>query len=199
MTELWSVALIALWIVALLNAFFLLALARYVGALSTRLPRTLPLELPDGPAVGSSISGVAIPSLFSRSVEALTGPGTSVLIFLTDGCPACEDVTDEIDAFVRDYPEVKVIAIMSATGAERSKPVRKLAPIVAVVTDPAAEVASAFGVTATPFALCYERGRLRAKGVVNTRDMLEGLVAGLSRRPAGLSSLEVGLGTEGHG
>ena len=138
MTELGALALIALWIVVLVNAFFLLALARYVGALSTRLPRALALELPDGPdgpAVGSSISDVMIPSLFSGSVKALIGTGASVLVFLTDGCRACEDLTDEIDAFVRHYPEVKVVAIMSGTGAEGSKLVGKLAPIVAIVTD----------------------------------------------------------------
>jgi hypothetical protein len=183
----WIVAFILLGGLLGLLCVLFLALARYVAALASRLPDPVPLELAQGPPTGSRLEDVPLPRGF---VDIVAGPNGSAgpaaasrlaLVFLSTSCTACRTMIGGLNRFARDWSELRVVSVVSGRGEEAERMARALSSPESVV-DGDATLARAFGVATVPFAFLYDHGELRAKGVVNDREMLESLVAGRTRK-----------------
>jgi thiol-disulfide isomerase/thioredoxin len=197
MTGPWIVALGVIAALTVLNALLLLALARYVGTLATRLPQPLALELSQGPDLGTALDADAVPPTLAELLPQRGGadgrrdPDT-LLVFLSTGCSSCLALVHDLNLFAKDYPELVIAPIVSGDGeaAERMRAALVRAP---ALLDGDRTVARAFAVDTVPFALLYRAGKLDAKAVVNSRDMLESLMAGRIR-PHGDELLEAFTG-----
>jgi hypothetical protein len=159
MTGWWAVAFVVQWILVVVLAVVVVALARQVGTLHLRLGPRGALEIDtEGPPLGEPL-----PLLIARSAEGsgvqLGGPGAPRLIaFSSSSCSVCAEVAPGIPA---------------AAGAAGLRAL--------VIHDPNAE--RVYEIPGTPFLLVVdELGVVRAKGTVNNLEQVEGLVDTASRR-----------------
>ncbi len=159
MTGWWAAAFVAQWLLVLVLAVVIVALARQVGTLHLRLGPRGALEVDaEGPALGEAPP--ATPGIDAAGSRVLVGgPGPARLILFSSAtCPICEDVAPGIPA---------------AAAAVRMVPM--------VLHDP--ELEHAYDVPGTPFVLVMdELGVVRAKGTVNNLEQVEGLVDTALRR-----------------
>jgi hypothetical protein len=180
-TTAWTVAFIALAVVTAFLAVGVLGLARYVAAIAARLPDALPLELHQGPEVGSSITSTA--DRIDSVVRGFTGSsGNSMIVFLTNTCSACAEVGPALDQFARiAASDLSLVAVVSGADVDGSSAATFTHRAIRVVLDEDNAISVAFGISKVPFALFYQGGTLRAKGVVNSLLMLENLTEGKVR------------------
>lgn len=155
----WVTAFVVQWILLIVLAVIVVALARQVGTLHLRLGPRGALEIDDeGPALGEA----ALPTP-ARAADGTTvtigGPGPRRLVaFSSPTCSVCREL---------------VPAIPAAATAARVVP--------QVLHDPEAE--RGWDVPGTPFLVVLdEAGVVRAKGTVNTLEQVEGLLDTASRR-----------------
>lgn len=149
----WAAAFVALWILLVVLAVVVVALARQVGTLHLRLGPRGALEVDDeGPPLGESP-----PLIAARSYEGvrspLGGPGpVRLVMFASPTCSICLDVLP---------------AIPAAAASARVVP--------QVVHDTEAE--RAWEVPGTPFFVVLDRlGVARAKGTADNLEQVEGLL-----------------------
>lgn len=182
MTGPWIVAFLALTALTVLNGALLLAIGRYVGSLATRLPQPLALELTEGPPKGSRLDAESLPPSVIERLGLDGGPedGSALVVFLSTGCASCLALLDDLNLFSKDRPETRILPVISGERATAER-MRAALPRLAAVVDVDGPVARAFAVQTVPFALLYRNRELVAKGVVNSRDMLESLLAGRVR------------------
>lgn len=149
----WAAAFVAQWLLVLVLAVVVVALARQVGILHLRLGPRGALEIDaEGPPLGEAPP--AMPALDDRGDRVLVGgPGPARLVlFSSPSCTICTDVAPGIGAAA------------AATG---------LTPM--ILHDP--ELERVYEVPGTPFLLVMdELGVVRAKGTVNNLEQVEGLV-----------------------
>ena len=153
MTGWWAAAFIAQWLLVLVLATVVVALARQVGTLHLRLGPRGALEVDaEGPALGEAPPATA--GLDRDGDRVLVGgPGPArIVLFSSPTCSICREVAPGIDAAA------------SAAG---------MTPI--VLHDP--DLERVYDVPGTPFLLVIDRvGVVRAKGTVNNLEQVEGLI-----------------------
>ena len=159
MTTWWIVAFVVQWILLIVLAVIVVALARQVGTLHLRLGPRGALEVDDeGPALGEA----ALPTT-ARAADGTTvtigGPGPMrVIAFSSPTCSVCREV---------------VPALPAAASAARAIP--------QILHDPEAE--RDWDVPGTPFLVVLDEvGVVRAKGTVNNLEQVEGLLDTAVRR-----------------
>ena len=155
----WAAAFIAQWLLVLVLAAVVVALARQVGTLHLRLGPRGALEIDaEGPSVGEAPP--ASPATADDGGRVLVGgPGPARLVlFSSPTCSICTEVAPGIGAAA------------SAAG---------LTPM--ILHDP--DLERIYDVPGTPFLLVMdELGTVRAKGTVNNLEQVEGLVDVAFRR-----------------
>jgi hypothetical protein len=153
MTGWWVAAFAAQWLLLVLLAIVVVALARQVGTLHLRLGPRGALEIDtEGPALGEAPP--PMPATDAAGSRVLVGgPGPSRLIlFSSPTCPICDEV---------------------APGIGTAASLAHLTPM--VLHDP--ELERVYAVPGTPFLLVMDRlGIVRAKGTVNNLEQVEGLI-----------------------
>lgn len=149
----WAAAFIAQWLLVIVLAAIVVALARQVGTLHLRLGPRGALEVDsEGPPLGEAPP--AVPAVDEGNRRVLVGgPGPSRLVlFSSPTCSICRDVAPG------------VAAAASAAGLTSL-----------ILHDP--DVERVYDVPGTPFLLVMdELGVVRAKGTVNNLEQVEGLV-----------------------
>jgi hypothetical protein len=174
----WVAAFVALAVLTVLNAVLLLALARYIGSLVTRLPEPLALELSEGPELRTGLA--ELPQDLTGLLAGEDGDrGELLLVFITTTCSACIALVDDLNRFTRDRRDLRIVAVVG--GARPAVERLRAALRTEALLDPDGTIARAVQVDTVPFGLLYRQGQLAAKGVVNSRDMLESLVSGRVR------------------
>jgi hypothetical protein len=153
MTGWWGAAFVAQWVLVLVLAAVVVALARQVGTLHLRLGPRGALEVDsEGPALGEAPP--AMPAVDDDGHRVLVGgPGSARLVlFSSPTCSICREV---------------------APGIGAAASVANLMPM--ILHDP--DVERVYDVPGTPFLLVMdELGIVRAKGTVNNLEQVEGLV-----------------------
>ena len=153
MTGWWAAAFIAQWLLVLVLATVVVALARQVGTLHLRLGPRGALEVDaEGPALGEAPP--SMPGIADDGDRVLVGgPGPArVVLFSSPTCSICREVAPGIGAAA------------AAAG---------LTPM--VLHDP--DLERVYDVPGTPFLLVMDRsGVVRAKGTVNNLEQVEGLI-----------------------
>lgn len=155
----WVAAFVVQWILLIVLAVIVVALARQVGTLHLRLGPRGALEIDDeGPALGEAVLPTTARADDGSTVT-VGGPGPLRLVaFTSPTCAVCREV---------------VPAIPAAAAAASVVP--------QIVHDP--EVERSWDVPGTPFLVVLdESGVVRAKGTVNNLEQVEGLLDTAARR-----------------
>jgi hypothetical protein len=159
MTGWWVAAFVVQWVLLIVLALVVVALARQIGTLHLRLGPRGALELDDeGPRLGEAPHPMPASSIDGSRIT-LGGPGAGrLVVFSSPTCAVCRELAP---------------AIAPAATAGR------LAP--QVVHDSEAE--REWNVPGTPYVVILDDlGMVRAKGTVNNLEQLEGLIDTADRR-----------------
>ena len=180
-----------LWLLVLVLAVVVLALARQIGVLHERVAPVGALVMRDGPKVGERATPFELPDWRGRPVEigAASDDGKSTLLFfLSPTCPVCKTLLPVLDSVAAS--ERSWLRLVLASDGPRSEHVdfvreHRLADFAYVLS---MELGLAFGVAQLPYAvLIDEAGIVRAAGLVNSREHLESL---FEARERGAGSLQ---------
>ena len=188
MSTLVTVSLIILWIVVILLAVTVVALARQVGVLHERVAPAGALMPTSGPKVGETTEPLQVDLLRGGSMsiggkvigEKISGGGKAgrnrLLLFVSPTCPVCKMLVPTARSMAKHEGLELIFASDGDQVAQHEAYVRDLRmqdhPYVL-----SQSLGLRYGVSKLPFAvLLGADGTLLGKGLVNTREHLESLV-----------------------
>lgn len=178
MTDALVVSNALLWAVVLALLVALLALARQIGILYERIAPMGALMLDSGPKVGEAAPAFELDSLTGVRI-AVGGAGrarSQLLFFLSPTCPVCKKLLPILRSTRQS--ERGWLDVVLASDGDRAEHLAfyqkaKLADFPYLLST---ELGMALKVGRLPYAvLIGEDGRIRAKGLVNSREQLESL------------------------
>jgi methylamine dehydrogenase accessory protein MauD len=186
-----AISNVVLWILVLALAAVVLALVRQLGVLHERIAPAGALMLKRGLTVGEPAPALEVADLDGRAHQlgALRDDGRStLLLFVSPSCPVCKSLLPAVKSSRKDERAwMDVILASDGDAGEQREFVRSqgLEGIPYVVS---AALGLAYQVSRLPFAaLLDERGVLRARGLVNSREHLESL---FEAKRLGVASLQ---------
>lgn len=177
-----AAVLIVLTLVVLVLVAAVIALARQIGVLHTRLAPAGALMTTAGPKPGEKVAPMDIPDIHGAPVtigaaEGKGGAGKAqLLLFVSPTCPICKELVPTARSMARSE---NLSLIFGSDGGQADKhlqyidtmDLRDYPYIVSL------ELGMRFEVGKLPYAvLIDEDGVLRSKGLVNSREHLESLV-----------------------
>lgn len=178
MTDALVVSNALLWAVVLVLLVAVLALARQIGILYERVAPMGALMLDSGPKVGEAAPEFDIESLAGGRV-AVGGTGktrSQLLFFLSPTCPVCKKLLPILRSV--QHSERTWLDVVLASDGDHAEHLAfyrkaKLADFPYLLST---DLGMALKVGRLPYAvLIGEGGRIRAKGLVNSREQLESL------------------------
>jgi methylamine dehydrogenase accessory protein MauD len=174
-----AVSNLVLWALVLALAGVVLALTRQLGVLHQRIAPAGALMLNRGLTVGEPAPVLELAALDGRElrVGAARDDGRStLLLFVSPTCPVCKTLLPAVKSSRKDersWMDVVLASDGDATVQREFVRSQGLEEIPYVVS---AALGLAYQVSRLPFAaLLDERGVLRARGLVNSREHLESL------------------------
>jgi methylamine dehydrogenase accessory protein MauD len=190
MTEALVVSNAILWVVVLILAGIVVALARQIGVLYERVAPAGALMMGRGPAVGESAPVVQAPDLDGH-VHEVGGPSpsgrASLVFFLSPTCPVCKALLPALrSAARREAAWLDVLLASDGLREEHAEFVRaeRLEEFPYVLS---AALGVTYQVGRLPYAVLLDRtGVVRAKGLVNSREHLESLFEAVERGVASI-------------
>ena len=183
MSTLVTVSLIILWIVVILLAVTVVALARQVGVLHERVAPAGALMPTSGPKVGETTEPLQVDLLRGGSMsiggkvsDPARGGRSRLLLFVSPTCPVCKMLVPTARSMAKHEDLELIFASDGDQVAQHEAYVRNLRmqdhPYVL-----SQSLGLRYGVSKLPFAvLLGADGTLLGKGLVNTREHLESLV-----------------------
>ncbi len=180
MDNAWFVAsYVALWLFVTVSLVLWVALLRQIGVLHARWGPRGALVAEEGPSVGSSLPRLIFPAVGDGEVEFPQREGLTLAVVFSPGCSMCDEVAPAVGTLMRDPPEaVTTIALIvdAEVGQAREFASRHGLKGEQVAAAPPAR--EALGIVSTPMALIADsEGRLLSKGIANSLEHLEVLVA----------------------
>ena len=186
-----AISNLVLWLLVLGLSAVVLALARQLGVLHERIAPAGALMLNRGLTVGEPAPVLEVADLQGRAHQlgSPRGDGRStLLLFVSPSCPVCKTLLTAVKSSASDERAwMDVILASDGNDTEQREFVRAqgLEGIPYVVS---AALGLAYQVGRLPFAaLLDERGILRARGLVNSREHLESL---FEAKRLGVASLQ---------
>ncbi len=166
-----------LWVLMLAVIVALWALARQIGVLYERIAPMGALITDSGPKLGEAAPEFELPAL-NGAMVAIGGERarSQLLFFLSPTCPVCKKllpVLKSASIAERDWLDVVLASDGEATQHLAFYGASKLTDFPYVLS---ADLGMTYRVSRLPYAvLLDERGIIRAKGMINTREHLESL------------------------
>lgn len=159
----WNALMVVLLVAVVVMAVVLVALLRQVGTLMLRFPAPEPGPTSDGPPPGSRID-----------LAVLEVDKASIILFVSQGCAACEQILPALPTLVRAYPELQLVTVPVARRASERQAFGKR---IAVPTRPDLfDLVEQWNIRGTPHAVALnERHRVVGNGVVASLEQLEAL------------------------
>lgn len=179
----WAASYVALWLLVIVLAVIVVALARQIGTLYLRLGPRGALEMDaEGPALGSTAPRVELTALDGRAIRIGGGGRAQLLLFVSPGCHICEQVLPGVGALEKLGVAPVVVSDQDAEETALVYGRKRLeAPIV-----PGIGLTGAYEIPGTPFVVIVDAdGIVKAKGTVNNLEQLEGLVDTFHARRTG--------------
>ncbi len=185
---------VMLWVVVIILAVAVLALARQVGVLHERIAPVGALALGRGPQTGESAPRLTVRTFAGGTVE-VGGPMPEgplrLLFFVSPTCPICKSLLPTVKVFAQSE---RLELLLIGDGDEEQQ--RQMVQRHAIEPEHfanAPEVGRAFQVAKLPYAvLVSAAGIIVAQGLVNSREHLESLV---TAHELGLRSVQEYLAT----
>ena len=167
-----------LWIVVLLLAGAVVALARQVGVLHERIAPMGALALGQGPQPGEAAPRLTAAALDGRPV-AIGGARDSgrmqLLFFVAPSCPICKQLLPTARKFA-DVERLDLLLVGDGDAEQHREMARRHGIDEAAFVNSSA-VGQAFRVGKLPYSVLIDpRGTVVAQGLVNTREHLESLL-----------------------
>lgn len=168
-----------LWVAVVVLSVVVVALVRQIGVLHERVFPVGALVMPGGPRVGDAAPVVAVTDLAGRAfpVGGADAEGRRTLVFFVSAtCPVCKTLLPIVRSLAANAaPATRLVLASDGDLAEQRAFVARagLDERDYVVSR---ELGLAYQIGKLPYAvLLDERGVLRAKGLVNTREHVESL------------------------
>jgi len=192
MTEMLLISNVVLWILVIVLAVVVLALARQVGILHERVAPAGALQPTEGPKVGELTHAVQLEDLDGGSV-AVGGPDAdglvTLILFISPTCPVCRSLVPTAKSLARKESS-RMRLVFASDGGRRDEHIA-YARDLDLGTYPyllSEQLGMTFHVSKLPFAvLIGADGSLQSKGLVNTREHLESLVEAMD---SGIATLQ---------
>jgi methylamine dehydrogenase accessory protein MauD len=188
-----------LWVVVIVLALVVLALARQVGVLHARLGPVGALALAGGPETGEPAPRVRAESLTGEAVE-IGAPDpagrSTLLVFLAPSCPVCRTLLPALRSLARRERRLRVALASDGPRGEHEAFVREhaLGALPYLLSE---RLGLAYRVPRLPWAVVVDaEGVLRSQGLVNSREHLESL---LEAESLGVASLQEHLARRASG
>ena len=190
MSEAVAISNAVLWVVVVVLALVVLALARQVGVLHQRLGPVGALALAGGPKPGEPAPVLEVEDLAGRQLSiggADAGGRSTLLVFLSPSCTVCRSLLPALRSLARRERSLRVVLASDGPRAEHEAFVSEhaLGGMSYVLSQP---LGLAYRVARLPWAALVDpQGSLRSQGLVNSREHLESL---LEAERLGVASLQ---------
>lgn len=177
MNEALIVAVVLLWVLVIALVVAVFALARQIGVLYERVAPMGALMMDEGPKVGDLAPVFNLATLGGTRVQ-LGAPGShsTLMFFVSPTCPVCKKLMPVLRSAAK--VESAWLRVVLASDGDEAKQ-RAFYEKAALADFPyvlSTELGMAYKVAKLPFAvLLDEQGRVRAKGLINSREQLESL------------------------
>lgn len=197
MTEALLVSNVILWVLVIVLALVVLALARQVGILHERVAPAGALMPTSGPKIGELTEPMTLADL--RGDEVIIGGANAqgeatLVMFLSPTCPVCKSLVPTAKSLARR--ESKRMRLVFASDGDKIEQHEAYARDLElndyhyVISE---GLGMAYEVSKLPFALLIGGdGTLHSKGLVNTREHLESLVEAMD---SGIATLQDYMGS----
>lgn len=200
MTEAMIVSNIILWIVVIVLALVVLALARQVGVLHERVAPAGALQPTGGPKVGELTEAMSIADINGKAVT-VGGPDASgmntLVMFISPTCPVCKSLVPTAKSLAS--AERNRMQLVFASDGDKLEQHQAYASDLNLDKFPyvlSEKLGRSFEVSKLPFAvLIGADGTLQSKGLVNTREHLESLIEAMD---TGIATLQEYVGMAQH-
>ena len=193
MNEALLVSNVVLWLVVLALVVVVLALARQIGILYERVAPMGALMMDQGPKVGEMAPVFNLDSLGGGTLQVGGNAGRSQLIFwLSPTCPVCKKLLPILKSLQGAEKSWLDIALASDGELPAHAEFYKKADLKGFPYALSHELGMTYRIAKLPYAvLIGEDGRIRGKGLVNSREQLESLFAA---KEAGVASIQEFIG-----
>jgi methylamine dehydrogenase accessory protein MauD len=197
MTEALLVSNVVLWVLVVVLALVVLALARQVGILHERVAPAGALMPTNGPKVGELTRAMTLTDLGDQEVliggANPSGESTFVL-FISPTCPVCKSLVPTAKSLVkREGRRMRLVFASDGENVEQHQAYARdlgLGDYHYVISE---GLGMTYEVSKLPFALLIGGdGTLHSKGLVNTREHLESLVEAMD---SGVATLQDYMGS----
>jgi len=188
---------VILWIVVIVLALVVLALARQVGILHERVAPAGALMPTSGPKVGELTEAMSIADINGRAVT-VGGPSAdgmnTLVMFISPTCPVCKSLVPTAKSLATT--EKNRLNLVFASDGDKLEQHQAYAKDLDLDKYPyvlSEKLGMSFEVSKLPFAaLIGVDGTLQSKGLVNTREHIESLIEAMD---TGIATLQdyVGL------
>ena len=188
---------VILWIVVIVLALVVLALARQVGILHERVAPAGALMPTNGPKVGELTEAMSIADINGHAVT-VGGPSedhmNTLVMFISPTCPVCKSLVPTAKSLAAS--EKNRLNLVFASDGDKLEQHQAYAKDLSLDKYPyvvSQKLGMSFEVSKLPFAaLIGADGTLQSKGLVNTREHLESLIEAMD---TGIATLQdyVGL------
>jgi methylamine dehydrogenase accessory protein MauD len=189
MIEVLVVSNVVLWIAVVALLVVVFALARQIGVLYERVSPMGALMMDTGPAIAAAAPVLALTDLAGRPVNlGAPTPRSTLVFFLSPTCPVCKKLLPALkSAANRERRWLSVVLASDGDADEHQRFVQR-----AGLTDfpyvLSRELGVTYHVSKLPYAVVLdERGVVRAKGLVNSREHLESL---FTAKELGVASIQ---------
>ena len=191
MTEILTFAVLLLWVVVLAQFAVIFALARQVGVLFERVAPVGAMIADAGPDAGDPAPALRLPNLNGPDVILGGGTGRGRLVFfLSPTCPICKTLVPALRDVARAERAWLDVILASDGQEERHRALIREERLEDFPYALSAELGMAFKVAKLPFAVLIDAGgTIRAKGLVNSREQIEGLFAAAETGHPSIQSL----------
>lgn len=199
MTDALVVSNLLLWLVVLALLVAVFALARQIGILYERVAPMGALMIDSGPKVGEAAPRLDVASLQGAMVPiGAAAAHSQLLFFLSPTCPVCKKLLPILKSIAAAESGWLRLVFASDGEAQEHKAFSQRAGLDSYPYLLSTELGMAFKIGKLPYAvLLDESGRVRAKGLVNSREQLESL---FTAKEMNVASVQDFIGAQaGHG
>jgi methylamine dehydrogenase accessory protein MauD len=196
MSETLVVANVVLFVVVAALVVVVYALARQIGVLYERVSPMGALMMDTGPQVGANAPVLALTDLRGQAVNiGAPSPRSTLLFFLSPTCPVCKKLLPIVkSAAVSERRWLSIVLASDGDEGEHRRFVQR-ADLGAFPYVLSQALGVTYHVGKLPYAvLLDERGVVRAKGLVNSREQLESL---FTAKELGVASIQEFVAHEG--
>lgn len=196
MTEAMIVSNVILWIVVIVLALVVLALARQVGILHERVAPAGALMPTSGPKVGELTEAMSISDIHGQAVS-VGGPRAdnmnTLIMFISPTCPVCKSLVPTAKSLANaEKNRLKLVFASDGDKLERHEAYARDLNLEKYPYVLSEKLGMSFEVSKLPFAvLIGADGTLQSKGLVNTREHLESLIEAMD---TGIATLQEYVG-----